>query len=159
MFREMRRKDKLLSEEEALKILERCTSGVLAVDGDEGYPYAVPLNYAMKDGKLFFHFAKEGHKIDAIGRNEKVTFCVVDQEEIVAEKFTTHFRSVIVFGRARLLTDDAEKRSAMEALVEKLSPDYTEEGKKAIEGSWHRVSLAEIKIEHMTGKASPVAMQ
>ena len=63
MFREMRRTKQLLSEAETIEILQSCTSGVLAVIGDDDYPYAVPLSYVYKDGKLFFHFAKAGHKI------------------------------------------------------------------------------------------------
>jgi len=123
MFREMRRKKQLLSNEESIEILKYCTSGVLAVTGDDGYPYAVPLSYTMKDDKLFFHCAKEGHKIDSIKRNDKVTFCVIDKDEVVQKTFTTHFRSVIVFGKARILMEDSERRYALESLVEKYSPD------------------------------------
>ena len=83
MFREMRRKKQLLSEAETTEILKTCTSGVLGVTGDNGYPYTVPLSYAYKDNKLFFHFAKEGHKIDGIERNDKVTFCVIDKDEVI----------------------------------------------------------------------------
>ena len=76
MFREMRRKKQLLSETETIEILHSCTSGVLAVIGDNDYPYTIPLSFAYKDGKLFFHFAKAGHKIDSIVKNNKVSFCV-----------------------------------------------------------------------------------
>lgn len=154
MFREMRRKKQLLSEAETIRILKTCTSGVLGVTGDNGYPYTVPLSYAYEDNKLFFHFAKEGHKIDGIERNDKVTFCVIEKDEVIQKTFTTHFRSVIVFGRAKILTEDGEKRHALECLVEKYSPDYIEEGKHEIESDWNRFCAAEIQIEHMTGKAA-----
>jgi nitroimidazol reductase NimA-like FMN-containing flavoprotein (pyridoxamine 5'-phosphate oxidase superfamily) len=154
MFREMRRKKQLLSEEETIEILKLCTSGVLGVIGNDDYPYTVPVSYAFKDGKLFIHSAKQGHKIDSIKKNEKVTFCVIEKDEVIQETFTTHFRSVSIFGRARILTDDSDKRVALESLVEKYSPDYIQEGQKEIEQEWDRVCLIEIKIEHMTGKAA-----
>jgi uncharacterized protein len=154
MFREMRRKKQLLSEAETIEILQSCTSGVLAVMGDNDYPYAVPLSFAYKDGKLFFHFAKAGHKIDSIVRNNKVSFCVIKTDNVIQKTFTTHFRSAIVFGRARILTEDSEKKYALECLVEKYSPDYIAEGQSEIERDWNRVWVAEIKIEHMTGKAA-----
>ena len=85
MFREMRRLKQLLSREIAIDILSRNTSGVLALSGDDDYPYAVPMSYVYADEKIFFHSAKSGHKIDAIRRNEKVSFCVIDQDQIVPE--------------------------------------------------------------------------
>ena len=154
MFREMRRKKQLLSDAETIEILQSCTSGVLAVAGDDDYPYAVPLSYAYKDGKLFFHFAKAGHKLDGILRNDKVSFCVIQKDEIVAETFNTLYRSAIVFGRARILTEDSEKRYALECLLEKYSPGYLSEGQAEIEREWERVCAAEVRIEHMTGKAA-----
>lgn len=154
MFREMRRKKQLLSEAETIAILESCTSGVLAVSGDDDYPYAVPLSYAYKDGKLFFHLAKAGHKLDGILKNNKVSFCVIQQDEVIQKTFTTHFRSAIVFGRARILTEDSEKKTALECLVEKYSPDYVAEGQSEIVQGLERVCVAEVQIEHMTGKAA-----
>lgn len=154
MFREMRRKKQLLSNEETIEILKSCTAGVLGVNGDDGYPYTVPVSYTYEDGKLFIHSAKQGHKIDSIANNDKVTFCVINKDDVVQETFTTHFSSVSVFGRARILTDDTEKRNALERLVEKYSPDYIKEGQKAIDKEWNMVCLIEVKIEHMTGKAA-----
>jgi uncharacterized protein len=154
MFREMRRKKQLLSEAETIKILINHTSGVLGVTGDNGYPYTVPLSYVYKDNKLFFHCAKEGHKIDGIQRNDKVSFCVIDKDKIIPEKFTTHFRSVILFGRARILVEDSERRFVLESINEKYSPDFLDEGLKEIEKDWDRVCVVEINIEHMTGKAA-----
>ena len=154
MFREMRRKKQLLSKAETIEILQSCTSGVLAVTGDEDYPYAVPLSFAYKDGKLFFHFAKAGHKMDSIVRNNKVSFCVIQTDRVIQKTFTTHFRSAIVFGRARIITEDSEKKYALECLVEKYSPDYITEGQAEIDRDWNRVCVAEVQIEHMTGKAA-----
>jgi len=152
MFREMRRKKQLLSEAETVKILKTHTSGVLAVSGDDDYPYAVPLSYTYKDNRLFFHCAKSGHKLDGIARNDKITFCVIDKDEVIQRTFTTHFRSVVVFGRARILTEDSERLAALECLVEKYSPDFIREGQEEINRDWNKVCLVEVQIEHMTGK-------
>lgn len=92
--------------------------------------------------------------MDGIERNDKVTFCVIEKDEVIQKTFTTHFRSVIVFGRAKILTEDSEKRHAVECLVEKYSPDYIEKGQHEIESDWNRFCAAEIQIEHMTGKAA-----
>ena len=88
MFRDMRRKKQLLSPEESLQILENGTSGVLAVAGDDGYPYTVPLSYVYHDSKIYFHAAKSGHKIDAVRNCSKASFCVIGQDQIVPDKYT-----------------------------------------------------------------------
>ena len=154
MFRGMRRKRQGLSEEETIAMLESCTSGVLAVQGDDDYPYAVPLSFAYEDGKIFFHAAKAGHKMDAIERDDKVSFCVIAADDVVQSTFTTHFRSAVVFGKARVLTDDGEKRHALECLVKKYSPDFLDAAGSEIEADWDRVRAIELAVEHMTGKAS-----
>lgn len=154
MFREMRRKNQALSEKETIDILNNSTSGVLAVSGDHDYPYAVPLSYAYREGMLYFHCAKTGHKIDSIKRNDKVSFCVIGSDEVVAEKFTTLYRSAVVFGRARILTDDAERRHALNCLLEKYSPGFISDGEVEIENDWERLCVVEIRVEHLTGKAA-----
>ena len=154
MFREMRRKNQSLSKAETIKILQSCTSGILAVAGDKDYPYAVPLSYAYKDNRIFFHSAITGHKIDAITRNDKVSFCVIETDDVVPEEFTTHYRSAIVFGRARVLTDADEKQFALECLLEKYSPGYITQGQVEIKNDWDKLCVVEIKIEHMTGKTA-----
>ena len=93
MFRPMRRFKQALSPEECRAVLERGTSGVLALTGDGGWPYAVPLSYVYADGKLYFHSAKSGHKVDAIRSCPRVSFCVIDQDHIVPEEYTTYFGS------------------------------------------------------------------
>ncbi len=154
MFREMRRTKQLLSGEEAAEVLNRCSTGILGVNGDDGYPYTVPINYFYKDGRIFLHCAKDGHKTDSIKRNDKVTFCIVEEDKVIQKTFSTHYRSVEIFGRARILTEDSEKRAALEDLVQKYSPDYIKEGQQEIEDGFNRVCIVEIKIEHMTGKVS-----
>lgn len=153
MFREMRRKKQVLTTEECEKILQEGTSGVLAMDGDDGYPYAVPMSYVACKDKIYFHCAKAGHKLDAIARNEKVSFCVIGQDQIMPEKYTTHYKSVIAFGRIRILEDDGEKRAAMEKLGIKYAPENTAEKlQKEIDGFWKPLCVLEMSIEYMSGK-------
>ena len=147
MFREMRRKRQKLSGEETAAILHRGTNGVLALAGDDGYPYAVPVSYVYDGTYIYVHGAKAGHKIDAIAREEKASFCVVDQDQIVPEKDTTYFRSAIVFGRMQVVEDEGEKRA------EKYSPEHTEKRRnEAIGKDWKPLCILRLTIEHMTGK-------
>lgn len=153
MFREMRRGKQLLSTEDTAAVLDRCTNGVLACLGDEDYPYAVPLSYVYFNNRIYFHSAKAGHKIDAVLKNPKVSFSVIDEDTIVSEKYTTCFRSVIAFGKARIVEGD-ERLKAFQALVEKYSGDQPEESKqKEIAGCTQAYIIA-IDVEHITGKES-----
>ncbi len=153
MFREMRRQKQVLSLEENIQVLSRGTSGVLAVSGDDDYPYAVPLSYVYHDNKIFFHCAKTGHKLDSIARNEKVSFCVIDKDQIVPDEYTSYFRSVIAFGKARILEDIAEKRNALKILTERYSPDQEPDRlQEVVEKGLQNVCMIELTIEHMSGK-------
>lgn len=153
MFREMRRKRQALSPEENVDVLNRGTSGVLAVSGDDGYPYAVPLSYVYDGSKIYFHCAKSGHKLDAIRGNDKVSFCVIDQDQVVPERYTSYFRSVIVFGKVRVLDDDGEKLIAVEKLALKYAPhDNAVNRQETIEREWNQLCMLEMTIDHMTGK-------
>lgn len=153
MFREMRRNKQLLSPEKTEEIFRRASSGVLAVSGDDGYPYAVPVSFVYADGKIYIHCAKTGHKLDGILRSSKVSFCVIDRDEIVPSAYTTYFRSAIAFGQARIMTEEAEIREAVHLLAVKYSPLETEESRqKEIDGAFNRLCMVEISVEHMTGK-------
>ena len=152
MFREMRRFKQLLPQETAVEILNRNTSGILALNGDDDYPYAVPMSYVYADGKLYFHSAKAGHKIDAIKRSEKVSFCVIDQDQIVPEKYTTLFRSVIAFGRAQLVEELEEIRRVVTMLAIKYSSDFQDGIPKEIDSSIKNMTIIEMTIDHMTAK-------
>ena len=151
-MRQMRRIQQQLTREECLQVLERGTHGVLAVLGDEGYPYAVPVSYVHGDGKLWFHCAKTGHKLEAIRAYPKVSFCVVDQDQIVPEEYTTYFRSVIAFGTARELEAPWEKRQALEALAAKYSPQQEAGRKEEIRAQFANVAMGGLTVEHMSGK-------
>ena len=136
----MRRFKQELSAEETSTILEKGTSGVLALAGDDDYPYAVPISYVYTDNKLIFHSAKSGHKIDSIMRNKKASFCVIDQDEIIPEKYTTYYRSAIAFGKIRILEDPAKIHEAISLLAGKYRPGHVDD----------RVLVMD--IDHMTGK-------
>jgi len=153
MFRELRRKEKKMSEEETLEVLKNGREGVLATLGKDGYPYAVPLNYACHNGNIYFHCAKTGHKIDNLAHHTKVSFCVVADAEIIPEEFSTRFKSVIAFGNAVEVFED-EKEAGLLALVQRYSSEYIAEGKKYIASDMNKTKVFKIEIEHMTGKAT-----
>ncbi|MDE5880888.1 MAG: pyridoxamine 5'-phosphate oxidase family protein [Muribaculaceae bacterium] len=152
MERKMRRFRQQLPMEETKEILYKGRECVIAVSGDDDYPYAVPINYVYDGEHIYLHSAKEGHKIDALRRNPKMSLCVVAQGDIVPEEFTTYFRSAIVFGRARLIEDDDEKEEALWKLSQKycIGLDATEEIAKFLKA----VAIIEITIDSITGKES-----
>ena len=153
MFREMRRKRQALTQAQCQAILEQGSCGVLALSGDGGYPYAVPLSYLYHQGKLYFHCAKSGHKLDALRREPKASFCVVAQDQVAPLEYTTLYRSVIVFGRLRELEDDGEKRAAIEALALKYAPqDTPAHREEAIRRDWGPLCVLELTPEHVSGK-------
>ncbi len=151
MFRAMKRGRQSLPGHEIIAVMERCTSGVMACLGDEGYPYAVPLSYVYFNGKIYFHSAQTGHKIEAIMKHPRVSFSVIDEDKIISAEYTSYFRSVIAFGRARIVKDD-ERLEAFQALVEKYSGDQSEEDKQKTITGCTRAYLIAIDVEHITGK-------
>ena len=154
MFRSMRRARQQLSEQESVEILERGTSGVLALLGEDGYPYAVPISYALDGRRLIFHSAKAGHKIDAIRGCGKASFCVIDQDQVVPEEFTTRYRSVIAFGKMRVL-EGQEALEAINRLAERYNPQDLGAGRaREIEKSRNALCMLALEIEHLTGKQS-----
>ncbi len=160
MFREMRRKKQALSPQENADILYRGKSGVLALAGDNRYPYALPISYVYDGEKIYFHCAKSGHKLDAIQRNEKASFCVIDQDQIVPEQYTTYYRSVIVFGRIQVMGDEQKKRNAIEKLAAKYAPDDSAVScENAINQGWERLCMLEMTIDCITGKQAKELVQ
>lgn len=151
-FREMRRKRQQLSEEESVGILQRATAGTLALLGDDDYPYAVPISYVYHEGKLFFHSALAGHKIDAIRKCDKASFCVIERDDIQPEKYTTFFRSVIAFGRIHIIEDEMEKLETARMLGNRYHPNDDEALQKEIENGLSRMLAIRFDIEHLTGK-------
>ncbi len=146
----MRRSRQMLPEDEAKEILKEMTNGVLALKDDSDYPYAVPLSYVYDGDAIYLHSAVAGHKVNCLRYNPKVSFCVVKQDDIVPEEFTTYYKSVIVFGTAEFLTDKEEIAAALRLLSAKYSPGIDCEAE--IAKSICRVAVIKINIETLTGK-------
>lgn len=151
-FREMRRNGQQMSDDECIDILRNATSGTLAVLGDGGYPYAVPLSYVYVDGKLFFHSALSGHKVDAIRNYDKASFCVIAQDNVQPQKYTTYYRSVIAFGRVHIIDNEEEKLQTARLLGYRYNPGDDESLQKEMEKGFSRMLMIRFDIEHLTGK-------
>ena len=149
----MRRFKQQLLDEECIQILNDNTAGVLSVAGDDGYPYGVPLSYAYKDGKLFFHSALDGHKVDAIKINPKVSFCVIDRDDVHPAEYTTYYRSVIAFGKAKLIEINNDKMIGLDMLSDKYSHGEGDK-EKEIKNGINRLVIIEVEIEHLTGRCA-----
>ena len=153
MFREMRRFKQQLSEEECIRILKEEPRGILSVLGDDGYPYGVPLDYwySEEDKKIYFHCAKEGHKMDAIRACDKVSYCVYDSGYRKEGEWALNIKSVIVFGRIRPVTDEEKKKEICISLCRKFTDDEAYIARE-METAFARVACLELIPEHMTGK-------
>ena len=151
-FRSMRRKRQQLSRDDCLRILAKATSGVFALLGDGDYPYAVPLSFAYAEGRIYFHSAPDGHKVDAVRRHDRASFCVVDQDEVHGEAYTTYYRSVIAFGRIRIVEDEAERLAVARLLGERYNPGHEDALQRELAKGLARMLVLCLDIEHMTGK-------
>ena len=149
MFRKMRRINKLMDIELTKEILKNGIDGIFGSISENGYPYTVPVNYIYYNDKIYFHSAIEGHKIDNITQNNKVSFTVISKNEILEEKFTTEYQSVIVFGTAKLIGPDKE---VLLELIRKYSTPYMHKAEEYIKKHKEATQIVEITIEHMTGK-------
>lgn len=150
MTRSMRRFKQQLSAEEVERILQTGKYCVMAVSGDNVYPYAVPVNYVYDGTAIFIHSAAQGHKIDALRRNPKCTLCMVDKNDVIPEEFTSYFRSVIVFGKAYFVESTDEKIAALRQLCDKYSPGIDPEAE--IARFIKTVCIVRIDIDSVTGK-------
>lgn len=154
MFREMRLKDQQLSQEEAVAILKKVSHGTLAINGDGEYPYSVPVSFAYGDGKIYFHGAVAGQKYDLLTRDPHVCLSVVDLDDVQPTKFTTFYRSVIVYGKVKRLTTPEEIKPAMMHTVDKYAPGLMDGGMKYVKAQEGNFCAYEMTIEHMTAKRS-----
>ncbi len=152
MKKEMRRKDRKLSEDEAYLILKKGDWGVLATfDGE--YPYGVPVNYVFHNGSIYFHCAKQGYKLDNIAKNPNVCFTVVTKSEVVPQELSTNYESTIIFGKALVVHDENEKREALYALGKRFAKNYPEKVVQEIETLFSVTEIVKISIENISGKA------
>ena len=152
MMKDMRRKDRQLSLEDTLTVLEQGEYGILSTVCEDGTPYGVPVNYGYFNEHIYFHCAKNaGLKLENIRNNANVCFTVVGRTELLPAKFSTKYESAVLFGRARLLKED-EKKALLLKLIEKYSSDFMEAGQKYVEKSASEADIVEISIEFVTGK-------
>ena len=151
MFKEMRRKDKELPGNRVKEVLEKTHYGVLGTITEDGYPYTTPINFVYFDNSIYFHSATAGEKLDNIQKNDKVSFNVVCDVELLPGKFDTNYKSVVAFGKAEEVYFD-EKKMALLAFIEKYSKDFLEQGKIYVEKGSDAARVVKVNIEHMTGK-------
>jgi nitroimidazol reductase NimA-like FMN-containing flavoprotein (pyridoxamine 5'-phosphate oxidase superfamily) len=151
-MKELRRKDRAISQEEAVAILNKAEYGVLSTVTENGEPYGVPLSFCFIDRCIYFHCAVEGQKIDNIKHNKSVSFCAVGNTEILPDKFGTKYESVIVSGEVEEVFD-INKQIALEGLLHKYSPEFFDKGIKYIEGLKEKTRVFKITINKLTGKA------
>jgi uncharacterized protein len=148
----MRRKDRMVSDEQALEILEKGTYGVLSMSSPMGEPYGVPMNYVLKGRDIYFHCASSGYKLEMLKVNNRASFCVVGKAETIPDKFSTRYESVIASGNAAPAGGD-EKREALLLFVIKYSPEFIREGKEYIDRDEGITSVIKLATDDITGKS------
>lgn len=153
MFREMRRFKQQISEEKCIELLKQEPRGILSVLGDEDYPYGVPMDffYDEKEHGIYFHCARQGHKLDAISRHDKCTFCIYDQGFQKEGEWLLHIQSVIVFGRIHIVEDEGKRIEKVRAIGRKYYPEAAAVEEEIARGA-DCMCILKMKIEHMTGK-------
>jgi len=155
MFREMRRKDREKSPEEARRILRDAKNGVLSIMLENGYPYGVPMSYVFEDDTIYFHSAVAGQKYDALLQNPKVCFSVIGKDEIQPGKFATNYNSAIAFGRASLVEDEGEINHVLKLIAQKYNPTASPESlQEYTQARLGKFCVFQIKIEHLAGKGN-----
>lgn len=151
MFRKMRRFKQQISEQECVDVLTHAPRGVLAVHGEDGYPYAFPMNYIYLDGKIYFHCAKAGHKLDALASDDKVSFCVMDEGFRKSGDWAFNIKSIVVFGRVKKIDAGQETVEIVRQIGLKYYPT-AESVEEEIRKAGAKVQILELSIDHMTGK-------
>ncbi|MBR5533979.1 MAG: pyridoxamine 5'-phosphate oxidase family protein [Ruminiclostridium sp.] len=149
----MHKADRQLSLEDTLAILKKGDHGTLSLNGNEGYPYAVPINYVVVNDKVYLHSAPYGYKMECLEQSKKCCFSAIISAQILPSKITAAYESVIITGDVAIVTDETEKRTALEAFVTQKHPGYEEIGFKMIDKLFHKTALLRIDAQEMTGKA------
>lgn len=153
-MREMRRKDRLLSQEEAMEVLKKGEYGILATVDAVGQPYGVPVSYVVLDGFVYFHATNAGgSKFDNFTKNNKVSFTVVGDTQVQPDQFGTLYESAIVFGEATMVEDETERLAAFRAFLPKYSPTFQAEGEEYIKNAGPQASIVKISIKEISGKS------
>lgn len=153
MFRPIRKKKNQISDEAAKELLRTSRRGVFAVNGDDGYPYAIPINFLYDEDaqKIYFHGSRAGHKVDSLRVCDKVCFTVCGNETVRDEPWAPYMQSVVVFGRCRLLESGEESLALVKRFAMKYYPDESLVDIEIAEGG-RAVQMYEITIEHYSGK-------
>lgn len=151
-MRNIRRKDRAIETRDAIELLSNGEYGILSTVGEGNQPYGIPLNYAYENNSIYFHCALEGHKIDNIENNPKVSFCVIGNTKVLPDKFATEYESAVAFGVASEI-QGAERNKALLLLLEKYSPEFIDEGHNYIEKLNKATKVIKIEIDHISGKA------
>lgn len=152
MNRKMRRFKQQLSEEKSIEILSSATSGILSLCGEDKCPYGVPLSHVFDNGKLYFHSAISGHKLDIIRQNNNVCFTVIAKDDIHPERYTTYFLSVMAFGKIRIVENDVEKKRILEILGRRCNAEDEERLAAELNRGFSRCLALEMTIENLVGK-------
>jgi uncharacterized protein len=153
MTKLLRREDRRLDDAAAMALLKRGEYGILSTVDENKHPYGIPVNYVVMEDSVFFHCATEGQKLENITANNGVSFCVVGKTELIPEKFSTRYESVVVFGHADVIQESVLKLNALRALVAKYAPDHIAAGETYIDKLMDKTAVVRITIEHMAGKA------
>lgn len=153
MFKDIKRRKKELSKENTLEVLKNGREGILSTISENGYPYGIAVNYVYHNNYIYFHCSNSGHKLQNIAKNNKVSFFVNSDVTILPKDFTTHYKSVVIFGHASIV-NDKEKRDAIIAIGEKYSHPHMKEGLKYIDKAFNAFTVVKIEIDHITGKYS-----
>ena len=153
MFRSIRKKKNEISIEKAKRLLHNARRGVLAVNGDNHYPYAIPVNnlYDEENQKIYFHGSRAGHKVDAIKNCDKVCVTVFGNETVKKESWAPFLQSVVIFGRCHLVKDQATAIALLKRFAMKFYPDENMVDEEIVL-SGKTVQMYEIEIEHLSGK-------
>lgn len=153
MEHKMHKADRQLSPADTLAVLKRGDHGTLSVNGDDGYPYATPVNYIVVNDTVYIHSAPYGYKIECLQKDSKCCFSAIVSAQIVPSQITATFESVVITGNVAFVEDKAEKRAALEAFVTQKHPGYEELGFQMIEKQIDKTAVLRLDVKEMTGKA------
>lgn len=153
MNREMNKKERQLPDAIVKEMLTGCKEGTLAMHGDHGYPYCLPMNFVYLNDAIYMHSAKYGYKIDALQSDSKVCFSVIVRSQVAPELFTTRYESIVAIGDMEFIEDDEERRLVMETFIDRYAADFKEGGMKFIKGAMGKTAVLKMNVKEMKGKA------
>lgn len=156
MFREIRRKDRVLDEKGIVELLETGEYGFLSIVGTDGFGYGIPISFVKEGESIYFHCAPEGYKLECLRENPNVSFCVVGKTRVIPNQFTTAYESALVFGTMQLGLSEEECRHALRLLAKKYCSGFEAIGEKYIDKSFHRTNVLRLDIEHISGKCKRI---